>query len=103
MHLISTDGGALEQPVPLQELLLVPGERADVLVQVAPEGGRFRFSNLPYRRLGRPGMGMRRPLTDQHQTDILATVSTNGAVTPQPLPQRLLQVEELELDTYRRL
>ena len=95
MHLIATDGGALEQPVPLQELLLVPGERADVLVQVAPEGGRFRLSNLPYRRLGRPGMGMRRPVTDQHQTDIVATVSTNGAVTPQPLPQRLLQVEEL--------
>lgn len=95
MHLIATDGGALEQPVPLQELLLVPGERADVLVQVAPEGGRFRLSNLPYRRLGRPGMGMRRPVTDQHQADIVATVSTNGAVTPQPLPQRLLQVEEL--------
>ena len=95
MHLIATDGGALEQPVPLQELLLVPGERADVLVQVAPEGGRFRLSNLPYRRLGRPGMGMRRPVTDQHQTDIVATVSTNGAVTPQPLPQRLLRVEEL--------
>ena len=73
----------------------MPGERADVLVQVAPEGGRFRLSNLPYRRLGRPGMGMRRPVTDQHQTDIVATVSTNGAVTPQPLPQRLLQVEEL--------
>lgn len=32
MHLIATDGGALEQPMPLQELLLVPGERADVLV-----------------------------------------------------------------------
>ena len=95
MHLIATDGGALEQPVPLQELLLVPGERADVLVQVAPEGGRFRLSNLPYRRLGRPGMGMRRPVTDQHQADIVATVSTNGAVTPQPLPQRLLRVEEL--------
>ena len=75
MHLIATDGGALEQPVPLQELLLVPGERADVLVQVAPEGGRFRLNNLPYKRLGRPGMGMRRPVTDQHQADIFATVS----------------------------
>ena len=95
MHLIATDGGALEQPVPLQELLLVPGERADVLVQVAPEGGRFRLNNLPYKRLGRLGMGMRRPVTDQHQADTVATVSTNGAVTPQPLPQRLLQVEEL--------
>ncbi len=94
-HLIATDGGALEQPVPLQELLLVPGERTDVLVQVAPEGGRFRLHNLPYRRLGRPGMGMHRPVTDQHQADVVATVSTNGAVTPQPLPQRLLRVEEL--------
>jgi len=102
MHLIATDGGALEQPMPLQELLLVPGERADVLVQIAPEGGRFRLNNLPYRRLGRPmmggmgmGMGMGRAVSGQEQADVIATVSTNGAVAPQPLPQQLLAVEEL--------
>jgi len=102
MHLIATDGGALEQPLPLQELLLVPGERADVLVQVAPEGGRFRLNNLPYRRLGRPmmggmgmGMGMGRAVSGQEQADVIATVSTNGVVAPQPLPQQLLAVEEL--------
>ncbi len=100
MHLIATDGGSLEQPLPVQELLLVPGERADVLVQMAPEGGRFRLNNLPYRRLGRPGMGgmgmgMGRAGSVQGQADVIATVSTNGAVPPQPLPQRLLAMEEL--------
>ena len=100
MHLIATDGGALEQPVPLQELLLVPGERADVLVQVAAEGGRFRLNSLPYRRLGRPGMGgmgmgMGRPGPGREDIDVIATVRTNGAVAPQPLPQQLLAVEEL--------
>jgi len=98
MHLIATDGGALEQPVPLQELLLVPGERADVLVQMAPEGGRFRLKNLPYRRLGRPmmgGMGMRAAGTGQEDSESIATVITSGATQPQPLPQQLLPVEEL--------
>ncbi|TCD55265.1 multicopper oxidase family protein [Synechococcus sp. BS55D] len=98
MHLIATDGGALEEPVPLQELLLVPGERADVLVQVTPKGGRFRLNRLPYRRLGRPGMGgmgMGRAGSSQGQADVIATVTTIGAVAPQPLPQQLLAVEEL--------
>lgn len=69
---------------------------------MAPEGGRFRLNNLPYRRLGRPmmggmgmGMGMGRAVSGQEQADVIATVSTNGAVAPQPLPQQLLAVEEL--------
>lgn len=57
-YLIGTDGHPLEAPVLLSELLLVPGERADVLVQAQPEiapGQTFKLMNLPYRR---GGMGM---------------------------------------------
>ena len=55
LHLIATDGGALAAPVELQELLLAPGERAEVLVRGERQGGRYRLLNLPYAR-GSGGM-----------------------------------------------
>ncbi len=57
-HLIATDGGAIAAPVRLEELLLAPGERADVLVQANRPAGRYRLQALPYDRLGGMGMGM---------------------------------------------
>ena len=55
LHLIATDGGLLEKPVTLEELLLAPGERAEVLVRLEREG-TFRLLNLPYER-GKMSMG----------------------------------------------
>ena len=55
MHLIATDGGALSTPVEVQELLLVPGERAEVLIRADQASGSYRLLNLPY---DRGGMGM---------------------------------------------
>ncbi|WP_448992619.1 multicopper oxidase family protein [Luteitalea sp.] len=55
MHLIATDGGSLETPQRLEELLLAPGERRDVLLQGSREGGSYRLINLPYNR-GSAGM-----------------------------------------------
>ena len=55
MHLIATDGGALSTPVEVQELLLVPGERAEVLIRADQAAGSYRLLNLPYNR---GGMGM---------------------------------------------
>ncbi len=49
LHLIATDGGMLEKPVTLEELLLAPGERAEVLVQLKREG-TFKLLDLPYSR-----------------------------------------------------
>jgi FtsP/CotA-like multicopper oxidase with cupredoxin domain len=34
MHLIATDSGPIEEPFEMRELLLTPGERAEVLVSV---------------------------------------------------------------------
>jgi FtsP/CotA-like multicopper oxidase with cupredoxin domain len=60
MHLISTDGGLIEKPVPLEELLLAPGERAEVLVRLE-RAGTFRLEHLGYDRgrhaMGSPGIG----------------------------------------------
>jgi FtsP/CotA-like multicopper oxidase with cupredoxin domain len=49
LYLLATDGGLIEKPLELSELLLAPGERAEVLVRL--EGrGQFRLLNLPYDR-----------------------------------------------------
>jgi FtsP/CotA-like multicopper oxidase with cupredoxin domain len=48
-YLIATDGGFIETPVELSELLLAPGERAEVLVRLGREGS-FNLQTLPYDR-----------------------------------------------------
>ena len=55
MHLIATDGISLSEPVEVSEVLLSPGERADVLIQGDRESGQYRLLDLPYSR-GRMGM-----------------------------------------------
>ena len=52
---IATDGGALNKPVEVNELLLTPGQRAEVLVKGDKQPGQYRLLNLPYNR---GGMGM---------------------------------------------
>lgn len=57
-HQIATDGGLLERPVPMRNLILAPGERAEILVEFVP--GEDRLLNhrpLPRRTTG-GGMGM---------------------------------------------
>ncbi len=47
LYLVATDGGLIEKPIELEELLLAPGERAEVLVRL--EGaGSFALTNRPY-------------------------------------------------------
>ena len=57
MHLIATDGGAIAAPVEIQELLLTPGERAEVLIRGDQSSGSHRLLNLPYNRKGTGMMG----------------------------------------------
>ena len=49
LTLVATDGGYIERPTPLDELLLSPGERAEVLV-TAPATGVVALQALPYDR-----------------------------------------------------
>jgi FtsP/CotA-like multicopper oxidase with cupredoxin domain len=85
--LIATDGGGIGTPEPLEELVLAPGERADVLVQGNQAPGSYRLLNLPYQRSGHLGMAAaeERPRT-------LATLRYAGAVAPLPLPTSLISV-----------
>jgi FtsP/CotA-like multicopper oxidase with cupredoxin domain len=115
-YLIATDGGAIDTPVELKELLLSPGERAEVLVRGDRESGQYRLLNLPYDRGGMEmmgmmggghmmegGMGMMQENT-QTKPHVLATLTYQGSVSSLPLPQQLISVEELpEPKTVRRI
>lgn len=49
LYLVATDGGLIEKPVELPELLLAPGERAEVLVRL-DRAGDIALHNRPYER-----------------------------------------------------
>ena len=88
--LIATDGGAIGTPEPLSELLLAPGERADLLVQGNQTPGRYRLLNLPYRSSGHRAMAA---FAAGPQT--LATLHYSGTIAPLPLPKSLIPVAAL--------
>lgn len=114
-YLIATDGGSLSEPVEVQELLLSPGERAEVLVRGERESGQYRLFNLPYDRggmgmmgggmmgRGMMGRGMRGESSTQRNPETLATFTYSNSTASLPLPQKLIPVEALpEPETVRR-
>lgn len=107
LYLIATDGGFIEKPVETSELLLAPGERAEVLVRLTREG-TFRLLDLPYDRgtqtmgqstpgaSGMPGMpGM--PTTGAPVPHVLLSVVAPSRPKPLPLPARLATLERLTI------
>ncbi|MDP2999078.1 MAG: multicopper oxidase family protein [Bryobacterales bacterium] len=90
-HQIASDGGALPVPLELAELLLVPGERAEVIVEGSRAPDTYRLVNLPYNRGGMGMMGGGRL-----PVDTLATLVYEGkAEQSVRLPERLAPVETL--------
>ncbi|MBE9156425.1 multicopper oxidase family protein [Nodosilinea sp. LEGE 06152] len=111
-QLIATDGGAIASPIQLQELLLAPGERAEVLVQGNQQPGAYRLLNLPYNRNG-IGMGMmggghgmggmmHGSSSSSGDAQPLATLTYSGSVAALPLPQQLGTVATLPEPTITR-
>lgn len=96
MHLIATDGGLIERPVELTEVLLAPGERAEVLVD-ATTPGRAVLTALPHSAYGPGG-----PTTPEVP---LAAVDVPVGSAPVPLPTTLRPVPEPDLTgaPHRRL
>ena len=117
-YLIATDGGAIAAPLEVDELLLSPGERAEVLVQGNRQPGQYRLLNLPYNRggmgmMGGPGMMsgpgmmggrgmMGRSVQDATTPQTLATLTYAGQQEMLPLPQKLIPVEELPSPSIAR-
>ena len=84
LHLIATDGHYLEAPVAVPEVVLVPGERADVLVQAG--GVRpLTLRDLPYDRR-----------TSHHSMErTVLTILPRADAAPIALPQGLGHVPAL--------
>ena len=55
LHVIGTDGGLLDKPYPVTEVLLSPGERVDLLVKADRSSSSYRCLSLPYSRQGNMG------------------------------------------------
>ncbi|ABS25806.1 multicopper oxidase family protein [Anaeromyxobacter sp. Fw109-5] len=52
LHVVGTDGGLLDRPYAVTEMLLSPGERLDVLVKASSSKGSYKLLALPYARMG---------------------------------------------------
>jgi FtsP/CotA-like multicopper oxidase with cupredoxin domain len=85
---VGGDGGLLAAPEPVTELLLIPGERADVLVLVPQAGTTATLRALPYQRA--VGAGSTRSV------DVLRLVaSADPPATPAELPASLRAIDLL--------
>ena len=93
LQLIGMDSGRSAEPEPVDELLLAPGNRADLLVTAA--AGESVLQTLPYNRGGMPGMmGSRRPRAGGAAALAVFRVDGEsgtppGAVTARPAPEDL--------------
>ena len=108
-HAIGTDGGLLAAPVALTRLRLMPGERAELLVDLTgQEGASFQLmsyaSELPNGILGSPQVGNGMAVLDGYLQNALngadfpLTSFTVGAMTSDPvtsIPSSLVPIEPL--------
>jgi FtsP/CotA-like multicopper oxidase with cupredoxin domain len=100
LYQIASDGGALPAVQEMDEILLSPGERAEVMVSGLREPGEFRILNLPYDR-GRLNMLGASSVRSASETIGLLKYEGN-AESEWDLPQRLTTVEPLAEPPSRR-
>lgn len=96
MHLIATDGGAIASPVELNNVVLVPGERVEVLVQGNQNPGNYRLINQPFNPAQGGMMGtMMGTNRSSDRSETVATLVYKGETEEVPLPSELIAVEPL--------
>ncbi len=103
-HLMATDRGAIAEPTELDELVLNPGERAELLVPGGREPGDYMIWSLPYDRgisevkasMGAEAAGLVGIAEEMGERELvtLRCVDRDRA-TQVPLPKQLLPVEPL--------
>lgn len=87
-YVIGTDGGLLDKPYPVSELLMTPGERVDLLVKADNKPGTFKLLSLPYDRLG-----------NELQKITMITVEYKGAPVNESIPTQINpHAKRLDLD-----
>ncbi len=95
-YLIATDGGAIASPIELNDLVLAPGERVEVLVKADREPGQYRLLNQLFNPAqGMMGGGMMGSSPNRNSTETVATLTYNGTIDTLPLPNQLLTIESL--------
>ncbi|MEL7070097.1 MAG: multicopper oxidase family protein [Cyanobacteria bacterium J06581_3] len=111
LYLIATDGGAIAAPISLSQLILAPGERAEVLVKGDQSPGEYRLLNQPFNPArGHVGSGMMGDRMggmmgspSSSRTETVATLSYSKEAKSVPLPTRLIPVAALpEAQTTRQ-
>jgi FtsP/CotA-like multicopper oxidase with cupredoxin domain len=91
---VGSDGGLFERPVEVQEILLGPAERVEVLVRgTAAPGSRAMLETLPYDRY----IPQTRPRDWQRTLPLLSLQYTNARpVRPVAIPETLRHVPPLD-------
>jgi FtsP/CotA-like multicopper oxidase with cupredoxin domain len=84
LHQIAKDGTTLAETWTRDDIVLSPGERAEVLIQ-AGAAGSYALRTLP----------IATGFTTQVEAVLATLVSTGAAMTPQPLPTSLMPFEDL--------
>jgi FtsP/CotA-like multicopper oxidase with cupredoxin domain len=88
MIVVGTDGGLIEAPVAIDELLLTPAERVEVIVSF-DKPGAARLTTLDYER---GWMGPGKP-NEAGMILLTANVSEEAATAIPPLPAKLRSIE----------
>lgn len=107
-HLIGLDGGTLPNPIELEEdLILAPGERADILVPGNREPGQYSLQSLPYDRgitdmMGGLNRRHRRRAGMDDRPRAIAQLQYGETTTEVPLPKTLIPVPSLPEPMRRR-
>ncbi|BDH47078.1 multicopper oxidase [Salmonella enterica subsp. enterica serovar Choleraesuis] len=100
MYVIASDGGLLSEPVKVEELPMLPGERFEVLVE-ARDGKEFDMVTLPVNQMGMNIAPFDKPVPVLHIQPIIlhasgtmpdTLVKLPAVVAPDNLPTRWLQL-----------
>ncbi|MFD5318495.1 multicopper oxidase family protein [Streptomyces sp. NPDC127098] len=88
-HLIASDGGLLDAPLPLNRVQLTPAERAEIVVRMAP-GERVTLHSYP-QDLGALDV----PTGADHEFDVLPLIAADELRPSPELPERLTEVQRI--------
>lgn len=99
-YLIATDGGAIVSPQEITELLLTPGQRAEIMIKGDSKVSSLKMINLPYSRggMGMMGGGMMGRGRNNNSSPTLATINVNQShvnINPVSLPNQLTSITPL--------
>lgn len=101
MHLIATDGGAVANSQEIQNLILAPGERAEVLIKADKTSAEYKIISSSYNRFngmagGMMGGMMGANISGQNSTTTLARLVYEGSSQKLSIPNKISDFKLLE-------